>query len=236
MATAVERSCMMNFINEFKKEYSRYFSRKYSIARILKKTDVSLKEISDLMYMRNCVAYILRNPVDSRLVKDAGQYRWSSVGCYFKELPLHFYTSVASMRIREIRQCLHTHHDISGSNLLVDGEYHVMPSSFVNRKFVEGIFNASQEFFWNKVSKVDSAQMEYELVIGSSIAYNDSELIPKVNGLVLEWFNKDSLSQLDIKEKCRMAGYLYRRFSSGVPQIARLLGIDRNTVRRILGL
>ena len=83
MVCADEKKCVSDFMTDFKKDYSRHYMRRYNSSKVLKRIEVTVKEMEDISYIRNCVSYILRNPVDGGLVKDTGQYRWSSVACYY---------------------------------------------------------------------------------------------------------------------------------------------------------
>ncbi len=224
-----------SFIERFKKEYSRYFSRRYSAKKIFRNLGASIKEICEVPYMRNCVAYILRNPVEGGLVKDAGQYKWSSMECYFSKWPDCSFRRVSSLKVKEQKLMLCTHCKLSGSGLLVDSDYNILPQSFVDSKFVEKLFNYSQEFFWNRISKVNSAQMEYDLALNCCVRHNDYEMLVNIEEIIRKYFDKVSLTQLNLREKSLLVTHMSRYFKVGVPQIARLLGLDRKTVSSLLG-
>ena len=235
MVCADEKKCVSDFMTDFKKDYSRHYMRRYNSSKVLKRIEVTVKEMEDISYIRNCVSYILRNPVDGGLVKDTGQYRWSSVACYYSRnrnsdgMPASFFNG------RLARKVFHTHTDLSKSGFAVDDDYNIIPSSFVCTGFVESLFRNSQEFFWNRLSKVDSDKMEFELVFSGYVKYNDYELVHRIEAVIKEKLKKSSVMQLEIGERIRLAGYLHRRMHAGIPQISRLLGLERKTVRKILG-
>ncbi len=236
MVCADNRERVVCFLNDFKKEYSKYHCRRHGVPNVLKRVGSMIKQMNDVSYIRNCIAYILRNPVEGGLVRDAGQYEWSSVNCYFSGNASLLYRPVSSLLVKEAKRMLHTHCNLSGSGFMFDGNYDIVPESFVAGGFVESLFRNSREFFWNRVAKVDSAVMELELAFSGRIRYNDYELICRMENVVRERFNKTSVSQLDVNERCKMAGYLYRRMYAGASQIARVLGFDRKIIREILGL
>lgn len=74
----------VKFIQKVKQCYSGYFRRTHGVGSVFREVPVSVKRIDSLSYFRNCIAYILRNPVEAGLVKNADLYRWSSYGCYFR--------------------------------------------------------------------------------------------------------------------------------------------------------
>ncbi|MCM1178540.1 MAG: transposase [Clostridium sp.] len=235
MLSAEDKESVNSFANNFKKEYSRYFSRRYSASKIFRGVDVSIKEMCDVPYMRNCIAYILRNPVEGGIVRDAGQYSWSSVNCYFQKGQEISHRAIKSIGVKECKIKLGTHCNLKGSTLMVDTDYNIVPQSFVNNSFVENLFNNSQEFFWNRISKVNYAQMEYDFAMDMNVRYNDYELLKSTSDFIHKNFGKTSITQLNLSEKSRLAGHMHRYYRAGASQIARLLGLDRKIVSALLG-
>lgn len=230
---AKDEDAAEGFVTMFKKDYSQYYSKRYGADRVLKRVAVTIKEMYDIPYVKNCVAYVLRNPVDGGLVKAAEKYEWSSVGCYFSgdscSSPL-----LSSMSIRQIKSMLGTHRAVWDSKMCLDGNG-IVPKSFVDYKLVEGLFNNSSAHFWSQILKVDSAQMEYDFSVGADMRYNDYEMIPRISDIAGKWFGKSSVSELSVRERCKIAGYMYRHLNSSVPQISRLLGLERKFIKELLG-
>ena len=71
------------FIQRFKITYSRYFNAEHQSEEIFRNIEISVKEIDSIQYLRHCIAYIMRNPVEAGITGNADQYRWSSYNCYF---------------------------------------------------------------------------------------------------------------------------------------------------------
>lgn len=234
MVCADNHADVTGFLVHFKKAYSRHYNSRHGVPGVMKRIGSTIKGMSDVSYVRNCVAYILRNPVEGGLVRDSGSYLWSSVSCYFSKKDYSSCKPVSSLTVREVLRVLHTHCDLSSSGLLFDGNYDIIPESFVAVAFVESLFRNSQEYFWSRVAKVDSSVMELELVFDGRVRYNDHELMRMTEAVVSDRFRKTSVSQLVMSERCKLAVYLYRRMYAGTSQIARLLGLDRKTVRDIL--
>lgn len=230
---AKDRDAAECFMIMFKKDYSQYYARRYRADRIMKRVVVTVKEMCDIPYVRNCVAYVLRNPVDGGLVKAAEKYEWSSIGCYFSGEPCRS-QQLSCMSIRQIKSIIGTHRDIRDSKMRVDDKG-IVPKSFVDYRLVENLFQNSSAYFWSQILKVDSAQMEYDLAVGADMRYNDYEMIARISDIAGKWFGKPTVSELSIRDRCKIAGYMYRRLNSGIPQISRLLGIERRLVKELLG-
>lgn len=96
----------VKFIQKVKQCYSGYFRRAHGVGPVFREVPVSVKRIDSLSYFRNCIAYILRNPVEAGLVRNADLYRWSSFGCYFRRgVPdISTYVSETSSRLSPASQ------------------------------------------------------------------------------------------------------------------------------------
>jgi hypothetical protein len=58
--------------------YSKYFNWKHGVTGHLFEAPFTGILIDDTEYLRNAIAYVLRNPVEAGLVSDAGDWPWSS--------------------------------------------------------------------------------------------------------------------------------------------------------------
>lgn len=236
VAGAQNRNSAEMFGAIFKKEYSQHYTRRYGKSKVFKSITLTVKELSDSNYIRNCIAYVLRNPVDGGLVKAAEKYEWSSMPCYFSDGSGGTGIPLSAMGVRNIRNALRTRRDIKNcGKLAFDGTNGVVPRSFVEYGFVESLFNNSVVNFCLSISKVDSAQMEYDLAIRPRVRFNDYELLARIDMIIKKWFDADNIRMLTIRQKCKMAGYMSRYCNAGIPQISRILGLERNLVGEILG-
>ena len=65
---------------------SLYLKNKYGLKKVLHRTDDCISLIDTATYMKNCIAYILRNAVCARICAKPEDYRWTSYACYFSEI------------------------------------------------------------------------------------------------------------------------------------------------------
>lgn len=68
-------------IKLFKQQISKYLRNKYGVSQVLHNTEDCISVIDTVQYMKNCIAYILRNAVCARICARPEDYRWASYAC-----------------------------------------------------------------------------------------------------------------------------------------------------------
>lgn len=217
------------FANKFKKCYSQYMKVDSGICGIFRHVKVTVKEIGSMKYLRDCIAYVLRNPIESGSVKYADHYEWSSASCYFSAVESSIYVNIKSVPLRVACRALGTHEDLRGSKFLLDENFNIVPKSFVDARFVETVFDSSKERLWSSIMRVNYHALEYELSYSKAARYSDYELMEIVQKDASQHFNKD-VRGLSVKERCRMITKLRCRYNASTAQICRLLALDRKLV------
>ena len=185
------------FIQRFKITYSRYFNAEHQSEEIFRNIEISVKEIDSIQYLRHCIAYIMRNPVEAGITGNADQYRWSSYNCYFNRFtPPAGAKPASSFPKKGLKELLGTHTDMTGSKIYISKDGNIIPETFINRKLVEKIYDNSREVMSRFIARINYAAMEYELAY-SGHTFQDSEIMNIASALSQKWYNKN-LSILDI--------------------------------------
>lgn len=221
------------FMRCAKRTYSQFCQRKRGINNIQRRTGITVKEIKDFSYLRNCIAYVLRNPVEARIVRHADQYRWSSCNCYFNRLARQSGRPVNEYSKRKLKKLLGTHVSLKGSNLLIDYDGHIIPESFVASTLVESLFGYSRDNLLRQIMKTDYYNLEYELTCTKMPGANDAGLVCEARKLAESRFGK-KLENLDVKEKIRLVGVLFNRHRASSSQICRVLNIPAKLIQQII--
>ncbi|MCM1503185.1 MAG: hypothetical protein NC115_11060 [Bacteroidales bacterium] len=223
------------FMRCTKRTYSQFCQKKRGINKIQRRSGTTVKEISDFAYLRNCIAYVLRNPVEAKIVRHAEQYPWSSYNCYFNRNAgtQTSYSTVRDYRKKELQHILGTHMDISRSNLKIDSDGNIVPESFVATTLVESMFGHSRENLLRQIMKVNYYNLEYELTYGKELGANDMKLIADAQKLATGWFNKE-LSSLAVEEKIRFIGVLHNKHHASPGQICRILNLPPKLIKQII--
>ena len=223
------------FIRSFKRLYSAYLLNRYGQSDTLRGIKDSITLIDSVQYLRNCIAYILRNGLSAGICMRIEDYPWSSHSCYFNTANSDQYRKVEDLGEREKRSMFKTRQNLKGCPYLIDRTGKILDRSFVRHDLVEKAFNNSGKFFLLTLGICNDAQMEYEMACRPLIGVNDGELIRIAERTASERFKGRSIPDLSSKERCSMIKTLYFNNKTTIPQLSRILGLPRALVTQILG-
>lgn len=219
------------FVLKFKKLYSQYYSHKYSYKELLRKSMVDYKEIylSDDSFI-NAIAYVQMNSVAANLVFDSFSYQWGTGSSFFGEKPLNI-KHLGDLSARKRAAIMHSREPLP-SHFLVHEDGYILPSSYVDVKFVESVFKSPNRmrFFLNKSSKAKISQNRNTI----SPTFNDQFLVSAVSVLCKSVFKTQSVEELTEIQMAELVRQLRYRFSAGINQISRVLNISLERTSLIL--
>ena len=228
LAKSFQEAC--DYAEELKRVYAQWIQIKYREKRLLRDCDVQAILLDNDWYVRNALAYIPRNANDNGCSIDS--YRWSGYRAMFADnktrgLPVCKFTRREQDRIMHSREVLK---DVSWE---VDGYGELIPESFCDTEYLEQVFNNDQAFWLKTIGGVNQAEMEESLVEAPRRMLPDSEFYKVLADIVGRWFKTD-ISQLSLEKKLRVLPYIWRTRKTTVNQLARVLGISREEVKRAL--
>ena len=223
------------FMTGFKRRYSLWMTKKYNEYKTLKNVPAIVKLIDNKEYLKQVIAYVLRNPVAAGINVNPFEYKWSSAGAYFG----HDEDGIASksvnnsLRLNESRRLFKTKTRIPESiNPVTISGHTVDMKSFVNYIEVEGLFRTSKAFMYFMAKDLDS-EIESQLSMRKKIVFQDSFVAKAVVGICEERFNVSHVNDLNIADRCMLISILKRRFNSSPKQIARLLNLNPDIVMQL---
>lgn len=223
------------FMTGFKRRYSLWMTKKYNEYKTLKNVPAIIKVIDNKEYLKQVIAYVLRNPVAAGINVNPFEYKWSSAGAYFA----HDEDGVASksvnnsLRLNESRRLFKTKTRIPESiNPVTISGHTVDMKSFVNYIEAEGLFRTSKAFMYFMDKDLDS-EIESQLSMHKKIVFQDSFVAKAVVGICEERFNVSYLNDLNVADRCTLISILKRRFNSSPKQIARLLNLNPDIVMQL---
>lgn len=222
------------FGQEAKRMFSMWFSRRYGEHRALQKMDVKAICLDNDWYVRNALAYILRNALDNGC--NVNEYKWSGYRAMFGKDEREMASSrpIAQLTKKERRSIMHTGDRLEDVRWRIDDSGQLLPSSICDHEYLEQAFENDQAFFLKTIGGQNPAEMKLKLIEGPRTILVDSEFYKAVNETAERWFQTD-LSRLSIQQKVRMIPYLHRTMRTTIPQLARTMGLSRIQISRALG-
>lgn len=226
-----ENAILKKFIISFKRRYSMWLARKYNEHKILHRTAFTIKEIDSTEYLKQVIAYVLRNPIAAGINVSPFQYKWSSASCYFRQKDIGSKKDQTGLTGNGIRRIFKTRTLIIDGINIIDGEMADL-MSFVKFTEVEAIFKTSRALMYF-MSKDNDNEIELEMNTLKKVSYNDSTVINAIRQICEKKFQTSQINALGIHEKCSLVKYMKKNFNSSPKQIARILSLRLQTIAQI---
>lgn len=217
-----------------KQRHAQYVAFKYNEHNILAHSDIKVIYLDSDRYLRNALAYVPRNAIDTGQTIDG--YKWSSFRAMFSSGPPDgTCRRVSLMTRREKEAVFRTHADLSRVPWMVDKNDSLIPATACDHRYAESAFNNEPSFFLKTIGSVNFAEMELRLVTNPRKRLADSEFRKTVEEMSQRWFRTNA-SGMSLEMKTRLVPHLYHSHNTSVPQLARCVGMDQDQVRLILRL
>ena len=221
-------------IKLYKKLLSMYLKNKYGLKKVLHHTDDCISLIDSVAYMKNCIAYIMRNAVCARICAKPEDYRWTSYACYFSDASSENSFPVSELTFSQKRKMLRTGMNLMDCPLRITEGGLIALDSFVRYDIVERIYRYSGKSFLYYLGCCNDARMEYELTCQPMMHVSDQDMYETVSKYAAGRFRGKDLAELTSAEKCSILKHLFFNNKTSVPQLSRILGLPRQLIRRIL--
>ncbi len=220
--------------NEIKRMLAMYHQGKYARNEVMHRVDSKAIFIGDIKYLRNAVAYDVRNAMDNGA--DCVQnYKWTGYRGMFCGGKCPWTNMVKDLTKREKRMVMHTNDRLDGVPWALNKDNELEPASICDWKYVEGAFHNDQSFFLKLIGCVNTVEIKEKLVVAPRCKRNDKDFLASVNEIAGQWFGTD-VENLSMAKKSRLINYAVHSFKTDPNQIARTFEIDREVVRTILGV
>lgn len=220
------------FSLSYKRDYSHYANLSHRMYKVYCGIPADPKEILDLRHLKNCIAYVLQNPVSAGIVRRPEDYSWSSFEAYFNnenpEAQL-----VSSLPVRERRRILKTRVDLSCSRLRIRADGSLLLKSYIDYSFVERLFGGRTEFY-KCLALTDSVEQE-SIYVCRRVKYDDNELYAEAAAISKSRFGKTDLALMTKAEKILMLKSLRMKTGASPRRLARVLRLDPKFVMALFG-
>jgi hypothetical protein len=215
-----------------KKNHSQYITYKYGEKSVLARSDVKVLYLDSDRYLRNALAYIPRNALDTgSRIED---YRWSSYNAMFSKSQSDARAmQVSALSRREKESIFHTHADLSRVPWKIDANGLLLPETACDHKYLESAFLGDQAFFLRTIGGLNYAEMHEKLVSGPRTRQNDAAFYVTATDIATRWFGKD-IPNLNKEQKFRILLHLYRTCNTSPAQLARCLQLGKADVENAI--
>ena len=235
LAACLNTDQVNHFIKLLKHLISKYLHHKYGLRQTLHNTQDCISHIDSIHYLKNCIAYILRNALSAKICIKIEDYPWSSYGSYFSSKGKRQSSiPVSTLSCRKKRQILKTDMDLSKCPLTIDKNGMIDPASFVRSDIAEKAYWNSGKSFLHFLGTCNDTKMEYELACQPLLHINDMEMSENIKRYISTRFNGRDLSELTTSEKCSILKRLFFKHKTSIPQLSRILGLPRELIRKIM--
>ena len=219
------------FIDAFKKNCSRFLSKKYRVREMLRRNKVDIQRVRpDDESFHWAVAYVEMNPVAANICLHPTAYRWGTGNTFFRSAPPKA-IRLGTLSVNAARRLLHSKH-ILPADWLVGEDGYILPESYVPVHLVESLFWTPKRmnFFLQNSSKA-KRRREFQ---GDLPSFRDQVLYAAIPDLCQSLFGKISVMSLDEGQRQELVRQLRRRFSSDIHQIVRVTSFSMDEVSRFL--
>lgn len=227
------------FIHEYVKLTWMAIAHDHKDMKKLANVPIHCQSITDDVYLKTAICYVLRNPTVGGLPYNTYDYPWSSAALYFRKTGL--WTSPAwtipdscersHKGTRYQREILRTRK--TGYENLDMYENMVMPSEYVAHRLVEAVFKTCRSFqyFMGRTREDDFEQRGGYI---SMLTVPMQEMRQNKIDMCRKMFGVQTVRNLSPAQRLKLAKALKAKYNSSVKQIARLCGLVYDEVRTIL--
>lgn len=216
------------FIHEYVRRTSLFISKTHKERHKLIDIPISHQAITDDLYLKTAICYVLRNPIAAGLHYCPYDYPWSSCGLCFRRA--EEWTSPSwtdekvfrqtEMTIRDRRSTFRTKEDLP-PRIRVSNKGLIFPGEYVTYQITEKIFRSYKSFNYFMNATKDS-EIESKEGITSRLSIPLQELRQYRDMLAMEMFSTASLRNLDTDKRLSLARRLRAKYNCSGKQVCRV--------------
>ena len=219
------------FAINFKRRYSLYLRKKYSVEGFLKRNQLDLREIpAEDEALERAIAYVQMNPVAANICSHPTQYLWGTGNVFFNP-DKQSCIKVGQISRRALSRLTHSEFSSFPDDWQMSHNGYIMPQEYVRVETVEKIFRSPgrMNYFLNRSSK---ARRRIEMAEDNLPAFRDQVILGALPDLCRSLFRKGSFLELSQDEQVEFIRQVRFRFSADINQVARVCGLTYAEVAR----
>ena len=209
------------FIDYFKLLYSKYFRKRYGVAKFLRGNASDILILDGEESVERAIAYVEMNCVAANICVHPSQYPWGCGSVFYSQNKNVSKNLLENMSQRAQIRLTHSKVKLPSDYRITAGGF-IDPSSYIPVSFVEKLFKTPKRFqyFLSSSSKAKSRLSEDAMP-----SFRDQVILSGISDLLNTLFRKSSLSELIDREKAELLKQLRYRFSADIAQLSRITGI-----------
>lgn len=219
--------------NEIKRMIAMYQREKYNKESVMKDVDAKAIYVEDVRYVRNAMAYDVRNALDNGATS-VQDYKWTGFHGMFCNGQHRGVIRVCELSRRQKHSIMHTKEDLSHVSWMLNSSYELEAATICEWNYLESAFKHDQAFFLRLIGEVNTAEMTERLVVSPRSKRKDQIFLASINEKSRLWFGTE-VENLPMDKKARMIEYARHAFKTDPAQLARTFEIPRDEVYLILG-
>lgn len=243
------------FICQFKKRYSIYYSSRWGVKKFLRHNGLDIKEITDDdEALERAIAYVQMNSVAANICAHPSQYLWGTGNAFFnpRQQVVDFQSSphaagatsrhysgtqradihLGNLSARARMRLLHTNCETLPEDWRMAPEGFILPQEYVDVQTVEAVFRSPRRmnYFLSTSSKARK-RIEADEQLP---AFRDQSILAALPDLSRSLFGKDTFEALTSGEQSEFLRQIRFRFSADIHQIARVCGLSYAEAARLI--
>ena len=220
------------FAGEYKRMCAMMMKRTQECDAGMKDVELQIKEIKDMGYLENAIAYVLRNPVVAGFRLMPLQYEWSSGDMYFRKSYIASGRRADSFSVKELSRLINSNIKIP-EHYIIDESGIISPLNYIDYKTVEEIYRHPSRLM-GLLSARKEAEFEIFLGIADKYTPDMEELKDSVRELIKVQFGVKVISQLSVEQKVVLCSLMRRNFRASRKQIALITRLNMETINKVV--
>lgn len=219
------------FIHEYIRRTSIYLSNIHGEKHKLGDIHVSCQIITDDLYLKTAICYVVKNPPVGGMHYNAYDYVWSSGSLYFRRkgkwtspiwMSGGFFHPLGDATQKYLKKTFHTNELLPAETLVHEGM--IFPGEYVAYELVEKLFYSYKNYnYFMCVSRENDIESRGGAI--SRMTLPIQELRQHRDELCRTFFNVDNTHYLDMAQRLRLAKSLKAKYNSSVKQICKVCGL-----------
>ena len=220
--------CKM-FITLYKQLTGTWIHVKYGLNDYLRQLATNILLLDTEERLLNTIAYIDRNPVVAGYRYLPTEYPWGSARYIFKDSREEVdIKPLSAISLRAQRVLLGTRIALPGE-WRIDNKGMICPDSFLDVPVIESYFKTPVRYSYFLAKKLEGV-VEQDIDSSQKTFIPDIELREIVRKMILQDYDKDSVTDLDVPARLSVARKLRYQYASTLKQISRMVHLDRSAL------